>query len=59
MSREAAEAVMLRVHHHGVGLCGVYTYEVAEIKVKSVQKTAQHNQHPLECRMEPEEPDED
>ena len=50
--REAATRIMLHVHQHGVGVCGVYTYEVAETKVAQVLETARHHQHPLQCTME-------
>jgi len=45
---------MLRVHHEGVGLCGTYTYEVAETKVMQVMEYARQHQHPLQCVMERE-----
>jgi ATP-dependent Clp protease adaptor protein ClpS len=45
---------MLHVHHNGVGICGVYTYEVAETKVAQVVDFARQNQHPLQCTMEKE-----
>jgi len=45
---------MLHVHRNGVGLCGVYTYEVAETKVAAVTEFAQRHQHPLKCTMERE-----
>jgi ATP-dependent Clp protease adaptor protein ClpS len=50
--REEATNVMLHVHQHGVGLCGVYTYEVAETKVTQVMDFARQYQHPLQCTME-------
>lgn len=50
--REAATRIMLHVHHHGVGECGVYTFEVAETKVSQVMDFARQNQHPLQCVME-------
>ncbi|MES0005073.1 ATP-dependent Clp protease adapter ClpS [Mesorhizobium sp. C374B] len=50
--REAATRIMLHVHNHGVGECGVYTFEVAETKVSQVMDFARHNQHPLQCVME-------
>ncbi|MEO1015930.1 MAG: ATP-dependent Clp protease adapter ClpS [Pseudomonadota bacterium] len=53
-SREEATRIMLHVHNHGVGLCGVYTYEVAETKVSQVLDLAQRNEHPLQCKMERE-----
>ena len=50
--REAATRIMLHVHQHGVGVCGVFTYEVAETKVAQVIETARRHQHPLQCTME-------
>src|SRR5215212_9703054 len=50
--REAATRIMLHVHHHGVGECGVFTYEVAETKVTQVMDFARKHQHPLQCVME-------
>lgn len=51
-NREEATQIMLHVHRRGVGLCGVYTYEVAETKVNQVVEFARQNQHPLQCTME-------
>ena len=53
-AKSAAEAttIMLHVHQHGVGVCGVFTYEVAETKVAQVVETARRHQHPLQCTME-------
>ena len=53
-SREEATRIMLHVHRRGVGLCGVYTYEVAETKVNQVVEFARRHQHPLQCTMERE-----
>jgi len=50
--REAATRIMLHVHNHGVGECGVFTYEVAETKVAQVMDFARQHQHPLQCVME-------
>jgi ATP-dependent Clp protease adaptor protein ClpS len=50
--REAATRIMLHVHHHGIGECGIYTYEVAETKVTQVMDFARKHQHPLQCVME-------
>jgi ATP-dependent Clp protease adaptor protein ClpS len=50
--RDAATQIMLHVHHHGIGECGVYTYEVAETKVTQVMDFARKHQHPLQCVME-------
>ncbi len=52
--REEATRIMLHVHHKGVGVCGVYTYEVAETKVAQVVDFARQHQHPLQCTMEKE-----
>ena len=52
--REEATRIMLHVHQKGVGICGVYTYEVAETKVTQVMDFARQNQHPLQCTMEKE-----
>ena len=51
-SAEEAVRIMLHVHNHGVGECGVYTYEVAETKVTQVMDFARKHQHPLQCIME-------
>jgi ATP-dependent Clp protease adaptor protein ClpS len=53
-SREDATHIMLHVHQNGVGVCGVYSYEVAETKVAQVLDLARRNQHPLQCTMEKE-----
>lgn len=53
-SREEATQIMLHVHRRGVGLCGVFTYEVAETKVNQVTEFARRNQHPLRCTLEKE-----
>ena len=50
--REAATRIMLHVHHHGIGECGVFTYEVAETKVTQVMDFARKHHHPLQCVME-------
>jgi ATP-dependent Clp protease adaptor protein ClpS len=51
-SAEDATQVMLNVHRKGVGLCGIYTYEVAETKVDTVHRLARENGFPLKCTME-------
>lgn len=51
-SREEATDIMLHVHKRGVGVCGVFTYEVAETKVTQVMDLARQNQHPLQCTIE-------
>jgi ATP-dependent Clp protease adaptor protein ClpS len=50
--REAATRIMLHVHHHGIGECGIFTYEIAETKVTQVMDFARKHQHPLQCVME-------
>ena len=52
--REEATRIMLHVHHKGVGICGVYPYEVAETKVTQVMDFSRQNGHPLQCTMEKE-----
>jgi ATP-dependent Clp protease adaptor protein ClpS len=52
--REEATRIMLHVHHKGVGICGVYTYEVAETKVTQVMDFSRQHGHPLQCTMEKE-----
>lgn len=52
--REEATQIMLHVHQKGVGVCGVFTYEVAETKVTQVMNFARQHQHPLQCTMEKE-----
>ena len=49
---EAATQIMLHVHNHGIGECGIFTYEVAETKVTQVMDFARKHQHPLQCVME-------
>jgi ATP-dependent Clp protease adaptor protein ClpS len=53
-SREEATTIMLHVHQNGVGVCGVFTYEVAETKVAQVLDLAKRHEHPLQCTMEKE-----
>jgi ATP-dependent Clp protease adaptor protein ClpS len=53
-NHEDAVRIMLHVHHNGVGICGVYTFEVAETKVAQVIEFARQHQHPLQCMMEKE-----
>lgn len=52
MDESKANAVMLAVHTQGKGICGVYSKEVAEMKVMQVNQFARQNQHPLQCEME-------
>ena len=49
---EEATRIMLHVHHNGVGLCGIYTFEIAETKVTQVMEFSRKHQHPLQCIME-------
>lgn len=51
-SQEEANQIMLHVHQKGVGVCGVFTYEVAETKVQQVMDLAKQHQHPLQCTLE-------
>ena len=53
-SPEEAVRIMLNVHHSGIGLCGVYTYEVSETKVETVHTLAREHGFPLKCTMEKE-----
>lgn len=53
-STEEATRIMLHVHQKGVGICGVFTFEVAETKVNQVMELARKNQHPLQCTLEKE-----
>ena len=52
MNQEQATQIMLKVHTEGVGLCGVYTSDIASTKVNQVVEFARKNQHPLRCVME-------
>jgi len=51
-SIEKAVNIMLKIHREGEGVCGVYTYEIAETKVEQVRKKARENEYPLRVRME-------
>ena len=53
-TRQEATDIMLQVHRRGVGVCGVFTYEVAETKVNQVTEFARRSQHPLRCTLEKE-----
>lgn len=53
-NRQEATDIMLHVHRRGVGVCGVYTHEVAETKVAQVMDFARANEQPLQCTMEKE-----
>jgi len=52
MDLEQATRVMLHVHQRGVGVCGVFPYEIAETKVSQVMDYARANQHPLQCTLQ-------
>jgi ATP-dependent Clp protease adaptor protein ClpS len=52
MNLEQATRVMLHVHQKGVGVCGIFPYEIAETKVNQVMDFAKQNQHPLQCTLE-------
>jgi len=50
--RATAQRIMMRVHQHSIGECGIYTYEVAETKVLQVMEFSRKHEHPLQCVME-------
>jgi ATP-dependent Clp protease adaptor protein ClpS len=52
VDRENATRIMLQIHTHGKGVCGIYTHEIAETKVSLVNDYSRENQHPLLCTME-------
>ncbi len=52
--REEATRIMMHVHQRGVGICGVFPYEIAETKVTQVMDFARQHQHPLRCTLEKE-----
>ncbi len=52
MSHDRATQIMLNVHTRGKGVCGVYTFEIAETKVVRVNEFSRQNEHPLKCSME-------
>ena len=54
---DAATQIMMHVHTKGVGVCGAYTREVAETKVRQVMDLSQQGEHPLQCTMEPGQSD--
>jgi len=54
MDEQRAATIMMHVHRRGVGVCGIYPYEVAETKVNQVVDFARRNEHPLQCTMEKE-----
>ena len=52
MNHDRATQVMLHVHTKGKGVCGVFTYEIAETKVAQVNEFSRQNEHPLKCTLE-------
>jgi ATP-dependent Clp protease adaptor protein ClpS len=52
LGHDQAVQVMLKVHHEGRGVCGVYTQDIATTKVMQVSRYAREQQHPLQCVME-------
>lgn len=52
MDLEKANSVMMQVHRNGKGVCGVYSREVAEMKVAQVNRFSRENKHPLMCQLE-------
>ena len=52
LGRSAATRIMLEVHTQGKGVCGIFTYEIAETKVAQVTGYARDHQHPLMCTLE-------
>jgi len=54
-SESEAVQIMLQVHHQGVGVAGVYTYDVAETKIRTTEALARAQEYPLKLSMEPEE----
>ena len=52
LNREKATQIMLKVHREGMGVCGVYSKDVAATKVDQVRSYAKQHQHPLQCTME-------
>ena len=51
-SNEEATKIMLHVHQNGIGVCGIFSYEIAETKVIHVLDMSRKNNHPLQCTME-------
>ena len=54
LSNSQANAIMLNVHRRGIGVCGIYSYEVAEAKATKVMEYARQNEHPLQLQLEKE-----
>jgi ATP-dependent Clp protease adaptor protein ClpS len=55
--RNEAQSIMLEIHTRGAGVCGLFTYEVAESKKEKVMKYAKESGHPLKCSIEPCDPE--
>lgn len=53
-TEQEATDIMMHVHRRGVGVCGIFTYEVAETKVAQVMDFARNSEQPLQCTMEKE-----
>ena len=53
-SQEQATEIMLHIHQKGLGVCGLYTFEIAESKAAQVLDKARKNQHPLQIKLEKE-----
>ncbi len=51
-TQEEATGIMLDVHQNGIGVCGIYTFEIAETKVAQVLDAAKRHDHPLKCTLE-------
>lgn len=51
-TQQEATEIMMQIHQEGVGVCGVYTFEVAEMKASQVVEAARRSQHPLRCEIE-------
>ena len=51
-SESEAVQIMLHVHNHGVGVAGVYPYQIAETRVMQVESLARQNEYPLRCTLE-------
>jgi ATP-dependent Clp protease adaptor protein ClpS len=54
-----AQRIMLHIHHHGIGVAGVFTFEIAETKVAQTRELAEKAEFPLLCTMEPDEQEEE
>ena len=54
LTNSQANAIMLNVHRRGIGVCGIYSYEVAEAKATKVMEYARQNEHPLQLQLEKE-----